>query len=196
MLEKSALRPLAKASAARLGRARTAGETSSPTEERQARIRIDEHTLTRAEVARELGTSSTSVRRLEAAGALHPRRDALGVWRFSAVEIEQAKATRRPRARDVGDVAGRAYALFARGRVAVDAVTELSLEPRVADELYAHWSRSQPVTLPEPLARELVELGCASTDGVLRPAGLVATVRALRERVRELRELVRSKGGA
>jgi hypothetical protein len=48
------------------------------------------HTLTRAEVARRLGKSIATVRRLEYR-VLHPARDERGVFRFDEADVEHAR---------------------------------------------------------------------------------------------------------
>lgn len=95
-------------------------------------------TLTRGEAARRLRTSIASVRRLEESGALVPDRDERGRRLFSRLAVERLAKDRGlsggavGRVLDAGEVAARAFELFASRRSLVDVVVELR---RPVDEL-------------------------------------------------------------
>jgi hypothetical protein len=99
--------------------------------------------LTRGEVARILGISVSSVRRLEP-NALPVVVDENGAHlhseeRVLAYKLERAAACDRSGG-DEGALAGAAFERFDRGASAVDVVKELKLTPRVARELLAEWA--------------------------------------------------------
>lgn len=93
-------------------------------------------------MAKRLGTSVASVRRLEGR-VLHPQRGERGVWLFSAAEVARAASTyagkqKRP-STDDGELAARAFELFRLGHDLAAIVVELRQQPRTIRELYAEW---------------------------------------------------------
>jgi hypothetical protein len=110
---------------------------------RQATI---ERGLTRGEVAGLLGTSVSSVRRMEGK-TLHPIRDRDGVWRFDPDEVKRVPSRwREPEPRRVkkreGRLAARVFALFDEGMSLSEIVQELEEPPTVIRGLYAEWCMS------------------------------------------------------
>ena len=100
-------------------------------------------TLTRAQVAQRLGISISSVRRLEG-GALHPLKDASGVYRFAAAEVEAARASRKSRPRPLtdGELAAVAFRRFDEGTTLRALVIEFRQPPIVFRRLFREWTTS------------------------------------------------------
>ena len=98
--------------------------------------------LTRRAVAKRLGKSVASVRRLEGR-LLHPQRSQRGVWLFARDEVERVAAATpskpRPRAVNEGEIASRAFEMFRAGEELRNVVLELRQHPRVIRELYDEW---------------------------------------------------------
>ncbi len=99
--------------------------------------------LTRREVAKRLGVSVSTVRRMEGV-ELHPIQDHQGIWRFAEDEVRKAAKSRRPgrsryaRAQD-GPIAARVFKAFAAGHTLREIVIEHEVHPAVVRDLYAHW---------------------------------------------------------
>jgi hypothetical protein len=98
-------------------------------------------TLTRGEVAAQLGTSIASVRRMEGA-ALHPTRGADGVHRFDSAEVAvvAAKRAERTGAKGSGEFAARVFAMFDEGRTLPQIVVATAQPPEFIRTLYREWS--------------------------------------------------------
>lgn len=102
--------------------------------------------LTRGDVAGLLGTSVSSVRRMEGK-VLHPTRDSDGVWRFDPEQVRHLPSRwrdpeqPRPKKRE-GRLAARVFALFDQGMSLPEIVQELEEPPGVIRALYAEWSVS------------------------------------------------------
>lgn len=98
--------------------------------------------LTRPAVARRLGTSVASVRRLEGR-LLHPERNERGVWLFALDEVERLAASYAPKHRrrsiSDGEVAARAFQLFESGHDLTQIVVRLRQHPHVIRILYEEW---------------------------------------------------------
>jgi len=113
------------------------------------------HSLTRRDVARHVGVSTSTVRRMEFV-QLHPVPDEHGVNRFDPAELEgleprRAKATVRPRrglseqererAR-AGRLAAQVFRLFARDASLAHIVLTTKQPPERIRELYHEWNTS------------------------------------------------------
>lgn len=106
--------------------------------------------LTRTEVAKPLGISTSSVRRMEF-DRLHPVADEHGVWRFDPAEVAAvttvgrrrrgARKTRSARGRE-GRMAAKVFALFARRWTLPQIVIETCERPSRIRALYHEWSTS------------------------------------------------------
>ena len=131
-------------------------------------VPVPDGKLTRAEAARRLGVSRTTLRRLEGK-SLHPVEGPRGVHFFEAREVEAFEITYRAlrmrsptcarddRDRDDGDDAAEAFALFDQGASAVDVVKALRLPPDRVASWHAAWLRmkqpARPATEGELAAR-------------------------------------------
>jgi hypothetical protein len=79
-------------------------------------VRPSTYGLTRSEVARQLGVSTTEVHRMRLRGALRPKRDERGVWRYDPAEVVRAAAGRHTAARRTrGQTAALAFRCSTRG---------------------------------------------------------------------------------
>ncbi|HET7543824.1 MAG TPA: hypothetical protein VFK05_28325 [Polyangiaceae bacterium] len=101
--------------------------------------------LTRGQVARRLGTSLSTVRRMEGE-QLKPIIGPRGVHYFEETEIQAVFVrVRRARMPDTegadGVLAAAVFALFQRGADAVAIVKELREAPEKIEALFAHWNR-------------------------------------------------------
>ncbi len=120
-------------------------------------VPVPDGKLTRAEVARRLGVSRTTLRRLEGK-SLHPVEGPRGVHFFEAREVDafeityRALRTRSPvgacRDSDEGDDAAEAFALFDQGASAVDVVKALRLPPERVAAWHSAWLRMKQTTRP------------------------------------------------
>jgi len=107
--------------------------------------------LTRGEVARRLGLSLSTVRRMEGV-QLKPIVGERGVRYFEETEIQtvlvRGRRTRVPDdERADGALAAAALALFRDGADVVAVVTELRETPAKIEELFEHWRRMQGTVL-------------------------------------------------
>ena len=101
-------------------------------------VHMPDGKLTRAEVARRLGVSRTTLRRLEGK-SLHPVEGPRGIHFFEAREVDAFEITYRTLRtrspadarcdRDEGEDAAEAFALFDQGASAADVVKALRLRP-------------------------------------------------------------------
>ena len=96
--------------------------------------------LTRAHVAKRLGVTTTTVRRLEGT-ALHPSITPEGVRLFSADEVERLARTRaaKPAPEASGEVAAEAFRLFREGYAFEDIVMRLKQGPATIRRLFDEW---------------------------------------------------------
>jgi hypothetical protein len=94
--------------------------------------------LTRSEVARQLGVSTTEVHRMGLRGALRPKRDDRGVWRYDPAEVVRAAAGRSTAARRTrGQTAALAFRMFDQGGELKDIVMALQEPPEEIGERIA-----------------------------------------------------------
>lgn len=115
--------------------------------------------LTRADVARRLRVHTSSVRRWESAGLLHPRVDPNGVHLFDHVEVEQLAATRRPARSDAGELAARALEFFRQGMSVADVVIATRQNVAVVRRLYRlHCGDGDDLMIPATIRRRLEEI--------------------------------------
>jgi hypothetical protein len=101
--------------------------------------------LTRADVARRLGMSLSSVRRMEGK-VLNPVVGARGVRYFAETEIEAVfiricQTHKLDTARMDGIWGAEAFALFRDGADPIEAVKRLEIGPDRAERLFRHWRR-------------------------------------------------------
>jgi hypothetical protein len=107
--------------------------------------------LTRGQVARRLGTSLSTVRRMEGE-ELKPIIGPRGVHYFEETEIQavfvRVRRARMPdNERADGTLAAAAFALFQRGADAVAVVKELRAAPEKIETLLEHWKRLRGTVL-------------------------------------------------
>lgn len=144
--------------------------------------------ITRGEVARLLGRSIASVRRLELAGTLRPTKGADGVHYFDRADVERA---RRTHAKTLpiapGERAARAWEMFRDGSALVDVVTSLRMHPDEASALHQKFTAPGAVMVPAAACSELASLGFGDSAGRVTAASILAAARTLRARMRELR---------
>lgn len=96
--------------------------------------------LSREDAARALGVSVRSVGRLVESGDLRVTHDDRGRPRFDRDEVERlALARARQVRREPGELAARAFELFASGLGPRDVVTAERVTPDVAAELHVRW---------------------------------------------------------
>jgi hypothetical protein len=119
--------------------------------------------MTRAAVARALGISIGTVRRLEG-DVLHPVKADDGYWYFDAQEIETARSkVSRLRARRSaapapggapvdGELAARLFPLFARGATFEQTVQQTQISPPAVRALYWEWRQGYHQPAPATTA--------------------------------------------
>lgn len=99
--------------------------------------------LRRAEAARMLGVSKSTLRRMEGT-SLRPVVGPKNVHLFQEEEVRAIVVTRRSRLESEpgsGDVAAEAFSLFDAGVHVVDVVKQLRVAPDVVERLHATWAR-------------------------------------------------------
>ena len=107
--------------------------------------------LTRAQVARQLGTTVTTVHRMRLRGELHPKRDANGVYRYDPADvIRAAGARKRSTQYTPGQIASRAFQMFDHGGELKEIVIALEITPEEVFRLYRLWQCS--LDDPPPVA--------------------------------------------
>jgi hypothetical protein len=107
--------------------------------------------LTRAQVARQLGTTTTTVHRMRLRGELHPKRDADGVYHYDPAEVIRVAARRGlPDRYTAGQVAAQAFRMFDQGGELREIVMALQVTPEEVFRLYALWQRSLDDPPPAP----------------------------------------------
>jgi len=116
--------------------------------------------LTRGQVARRLGLSLSTVRRMEGV-QLKPIVGARGVRYFEETEIQtvliRVRQTRVPDDESAdGALAAAAFALFRSGADVIAAVTALREDPEKIERLFGHWKRLRGTVLLD--ARSLAVL--------------------------------------
>ena len=135
--------------------------------------------LTRGQVARRLGLSLTSVRRMEGV-QLNPIVGERGVRYFEETEIQtvlvRVRRTRVPDdERADGALAAAAFALFRNGADVVAVVTELREPPAKIEGLFEHWKRLRGTILLD--AKSLAALaGALGAPNVIDENALLSTV--------------------
>ena len=101
------------------------------------------HGLTRSQVARQLGTTVTTVHRMRLRGELHPKRDAVGVYHYDPAEVIRAAAARgTPGRLTAGQIAANAFRMFDQGGELKDIVMALQITPEEVFRLYRLWQCS------------------------------------------------------
>ena len=124
-------------------------------------VRPSPYGLTRSEVARQLGVSTTEVHRMRVRGTLRPKRDERGVWRYDPAEVVRAAAGRSTAARRTrGQTAALAFRMFDQGGELKDIVMALQEPPEEIRRLFREWQSAleDPPPAPEgPGARLLDE---------------------------------------
>lgn len=162
--------------------------------------------LRRTEVARRLGVSLTTLRRMEGT-RLHPATGADGVHLFDEAEVEAAVVTYRGiRARSAaslkpsdGEIAAAAFELFDNGTSLVDVVKQLQVAPDRVGALHRAWASlrqgnlaalSLPVTTAEgELAAAVFRLfaeGKTPNEVVVALGQSPATIRGLHDDFKSL----------
>jgi hypothetical protein len=137
--------------------------------------------LTRAGVAELLGVSSSTVRRLEDRGVLHPR-VIDGVHFFDPQEIHRARAARASSAPTDGDAAALAFELLDQGAGLRDIVKRCRVTPERARVLATEWKKmgSGELVISAEVRAELSR----ALGGVRLPSG-DALLRAVRQVILE-----------
>lgn len=113
--------------------------------------------LTRAQVARQLGTTVTTVHRMRLRGELHPKRDVNGVYRYDPADvIRAAGARKRSTQYTPGQVASRAFQMFDHGGELKEIVIAFEITPEEVFRLYRLWqcSLDDPPPMPTPSGQE------------------------------------------
>jgi hypothetical protein len=107
-------------------------------------------TLTRVQVAKRLGISTSSVRRLEW-DQLHPAVDARGVHRFDPAEVDRVARPHRSRIGGApgrkksprrGRLAAEVFRMFGRHMTLAQIVVATKQPPALVRNLYREWSTS------------------------------------------------------
>jgi hypothetical protein len=135
--------------------------------------------LTRGQVARRLGLSLSSVRRMEGV-QLKPIVGERGVRYFEETEIQtvlvRVRRTRVPGdERADGTLAAAAFALFRNGADVVAVVAELRETPAKIEELFEHWKRLRGTVLLD--AKSLAVLaGALGAANLTDESGLLSAV--------------------
>lgn len=142
--------------------------------------------VTRAEVAKALGCSIPTVRRMEGT-VLHPTEDAEGVHRFDPVEVIQLINDRSARAVDPskeGERDARVFEMLDAGRGVREIVTTLRLSVEVALKLSDQWRETgrRDLIVP-PACRAELEQCLGSAKDAAEVTGLVRSLEAERERL-------------
>jgi hypothetical protein len=136
--------------------------------------------LRRTEVARLLGVSKSTLRRMEGE-QLTPELGPGNVRLFHEEQVQSMIVTRHSRLgtqRSSGDVAADAFALFDSDTHPVDVVKQLRIDPDVAEALHGRWARLRGLLVVLRGARERVrEMLCDASESALATEGeLVAFV--------------------
>jgi hypothetical protein len=116
--------------------------------------------LTRSEVARQLGVSTTEVHRMRLRGTLRPKRDDRGVWRYDPGEVVRTAAGRSTAARRTrGQTAALAFRMFDQGGELKDIVMALQEPPEEIRRLFREWQSAleDPPPAPEPAGPRLLD---------------------------------------
>jgi hypothetical protein len=143
------------------------------------------HGLTRSQVARQLGTTVTSVHRMRLRGELHPKRDAAGVWRYDPADVIRAAAARgTPNRYTAGQVAAQAFQMFDQGGELKDIVIALQITPEEVFRLYRLWqcSLDDPPPAPEVSGPGLLDEDPAADDAFARAMAQATDVAAPQNR--------------
>lgn len=140
--------------------------------------------LTRAQVARRLGMSLSSVRRMEGE-QLKPIVDARGVHHFEETEIQAVFVrVRRARAphdeRADGTLAAAAFTLFRRGADVIAVVKELHETPEKIEQLFEEWKRFRGAVLLDATSVAAIA-NALSADALGDEHALLAAVAAFKK---------------
>jgi DNA-binding transcriptional MerR regulator len=117
--------------------------TGSESEDAATAAPSDGKMLRRAEVARKLGTSVSTVRRLEAKRVLRPKVAPDGVRLFPEEHVRELvvqRSTDTPEGYD-GPTAAEVFTLLDEGVPPVDVVKRLKIDPRALSALLHEWAR-------------------------------------------------------
>jgi hypothetical protein len=160
-------------------------------------------TLTRAEVARTLGCSIPTVRRMEGT-ALHPIQDADGIHRFAPIEVLQVMHERSARVVDPttqGERDARAFEMLDAGHGVREVVTTLRLPIDVALKLSDAWKEAgrRDLIIPPACRIELEKALGLSLGGAKDAAHLAHLVRSLEVEYEQLKtehEMMSNQMGA
>jgi hypothetical protein len=123
-------------------------------------VRPSTYGLTRSEVARQLGVSTTEVHRMRLRGTLRPKRDERGVWRYDPAEVVRAAAGRSTAARRTrGQTAALAFRMFDQGGELKDIVMALQEPPEEVRRLLREWQSAleDPPPAPEGVGARLLD---------------------------------------
>lgn len=115
--------------------------------------------LTRKEAAKRLGTSCSTVRRLEERSELHPVQDEDDVHFFDPVEVAtlaRRRGTGTPTS-SAGELAAAAFEMFGGGLGQREVVVALRQPPGVVRQLYKDWGRAGDIWLDHSTQVEVIE---------------------------------------
>jgi hypothetical protein len=155
-------------------------------------------TLTRAEVAKALGCSIPTVRRMEGT-TLHPTEDAEGVHRFDPVEVIHLVHDRSARAVDPskeGERDARVFEMLDTGKGVREIVTTLRLPVEVALKLADQWRDAgrRDLVVP-PVCRAELEQCLGSAKDAAELTQLIRSLEAERERLGSENEMMSNRMG-
>jgi hypothetical protein len=146
-----------------------------------ARSAVPPGRLTRSQVARRLGVSVTTLRRMEGAD-LHPETGPRGVRLFDATEVEAAFVKIRTSHRETvegadGETAAQVFTLLDDGLNPVEVVKRTRIGPDLVEHLQTQWVRLRRALVLPPDVRSRLETalfgeGCTGPgDWILKTAG-------------------------
>ena len=162
----------------------------------------ESETLTRAEVARKLGCSIPTVRRMEGT-TLHPIQGADGIHRFAPIEVLRAMHERSARAVDPskeGERDARVFEMLDAGIGAREIVTTLRLPIDVVLKLTERWKEAGQRDLIIPPAcriefEKCLGLPLGGAKDAAQLAQLVRSLEAEHERLKSENETMSNKMG-
>jgi hypothetical protein len=140
--------------------------------------------LTRVEVARRLGLSPSTIRRMEGK-VLNPVVGARGVHYFTETEIEAVfvrirESRRGEGVRAEGRSGAEAFALFREGGDPIEAVKRLELGPDAAERLFRQWQRFGETMVIERAAVAQLEAALAESTPIGDDQALVLAIARLK----------------
>jgi len=141
--------------------------------------------LTRGQVARRLGTSLSTVRRMEGE-QLKPIIGARGVHYFEETEIQavfvRVRRARMPdNERADGTLAAAAFALFRRGADVIAVVKQLREAPEKIETLLGHWKRLRGTILLDPNSLTAIA-NDLNADALADEGGLLSAIAEFKKR--------------